>query len=881
MAKEEVSLLAFNRGVVSKLALGRVDIKRVSMSAQEQQNWVPRVLGPMSLRPGLQYLGGIAGNNFSRQLPFIFSTTDTALVELTANVLRMRVSEALVTRVAVATAIANGTFDTNLTSWTDNDEAGGVSSWGTGGYMLLLGTGNAAAIRDQTVTVAGGDFSKEHALNITVTYGECILRVGSTAAGTDDLINETTLRPGVHSLAFTPSGANVYVRLMSRISATTYVDSCVIAPAGVMTLATPWGVNDLPNIRYKQSGDVIFIACSGIRQIRIERRSTTSWSVVDYVANLGPFRVENTSPITIAPNAIKGDITLTASAAFFQSTNVGGLIAIDSTGQTVSDVIAGADLYSDPIRVTGIGSGRVFGITVTGTWVGTITLQRSVGSIGSWVDVSSYTTNQSTTLNDTLDNQIIYYRIGIKPASYTSGSATVSLAYSAGTIRGIARITQYTSPTAVYAQVVKDFGALTATVNWLEGSWSPRRGYPSAVGLYEGRVWWAGKDKVIGSVSDDYANFDDSTVGDSGPINRSIGFGPVDTINWLLESQQLLMGAQGAEYTCRSSSLGEPLTPTNFNLKASTSRGSKSVEAAKVDTSAVFVDRSGSRVYEMVMDQYYLTFSAEDLTAICPEIGLPALLRIAVQRRPDTRLHFVRSDGTVAMIVFDKTEDVKAWVTIVTDGVIEDVVTLPGDEEDVVYYTVARTVGGVTVRYLEKWAKQSECVGGTSNKQADAFVYYSGAPTATLSGLSHLEARTVVCWADGKDQGSYLVTGGAIVLPQAVSVAVVGLGYQAKYRSVKMKDLNLRKKINSLGLLLADTHAQGLLYGQDYTTMDDLPQMEQGAVVDANYIWEDYDLESMEFNGVFDTNARLCLVANAPRPCTVVAATAVFEVNAK
>jgi len=51
-----------------------------------------------------------------------------------------------------------------------------------------------------------------------------------------------------------------------------------------------------------------------------------------------------------------------------------------------------------------------------------------------------------------------------------------------------------------------------------------------------------------------------------------------------------------------------------------------------------------------------------------------------------------------------------------------------------------------------------------------------------------------------------------------------------------MKDLNLRKKINSLGLLLADTHAQGLLYGQDYTTMDDLPQMEQGAVVDANYI---------------------------------------------
>jgi hypothetical protein len=882
MAKEDVSLLAFNRGVVSRLALGRVDIKRVAMSAEEQVNWVPRVLGPMSLRPGLEYVGATYNNDAARHLPFIFSTTDTAIIELTDSLMRVRVDEVLVTRVAVSTAVTNDSFATDLTGWTDSDEVGATSAWATGGYLSLLGTGTASAIRDQTVTVAAGDFNKEHALNITVNTGELILRVGDTAAGSDELISETTLRPGVHSLAFTPTGANVYIRLQARLSYATKVAVCSIAPAGVMTLATPWTITELADIRGKQSGDVIFVACEGIAQKRIERRATNSWSLVDYVSNLGPFRVGNTSPITITPSALNGSITLTASAPNFRSTNVGGLYAIDSTGQKVSSVLSAADTYTSPIRVTGISTGRIFGITVSGTWAGTVTLQRSVGDVGAWVDVYNYTVNQSTTINDTLDNQIIYYRLGIKPGNYTSGSATCELSYSAGTIRGIARVTGYTSPTVVTADVVKDFGATTATTDWMEGSWSPRRGYPSAVGIHEGRVWWAGKDKIVGSVSDDFANFDDSVEGDSGPINRSIGAGPVDTINWLTESQQLLVGAQGAELICRSSSLGEPLTPTNFNLKEATSRGSKGVEAVKVDTSAVFVDRSGSRVFELSYDTIGTNYTALDMTAIAPEIGLPSILRAGIQRRPDTRMHFIRSDGKVALLVFDKTEDVKAWITIETTGTIEDIVILPGDEEDKVYYVVARTINGATVRYLERWAKQSECIGATLNKQADSFTTYIGAATATITGLGHLEGASVVCWADGKDRGTYTVTGGSITLAApTVTNAVVGLTYRARYKSVKMKELTQHKKLDMLGLLLMDTHYQGLKYGQEYDYLDDLPLVENGVETTADYVWSDYEFDSMTVNGTFKPDARLCLEANAPRPCTVVACIATVEVNVK
>lgn len=870
-------ILAFNRGMVSKLALGRTDIKRVALSAQEQTNWVPRVLGPMSLRPGLEYIGASYSGVEARYIPFVFSTTDTAIIELTDGVLRVRVNEAIVTRVAVSTTITNGGFTTDVSGWTDNDEVGGTSVWLTGGYLSLLGNGTAAGIRDQTLSVSAPDIGVQHALNIVVEQGELILRVGSSATGTDELIPETTLRPGIHSLAFTPTGANVYVRLMSRRSYPTIVNYCLIAPEANMSLSTPWSGSDLANIRYKQSGDVIFVACAGVPQKRIERRASGSWSLVDYVANAGPFRVGNSSPITIAPSALKGDITLTASKPLFTSSNVGGLYAVDSTGQAVNASITAADVYSDPIRVSGISVGRQFGITISGTWVATVTLQRSVGDIGNWVDVKNYTINTSTTYNDTLDNQIIYYRIGIKPANYTSGTADVTLAYAAGTIRGIARVTAFTSSTEVDAVVVKDFGAITATVDWLEGQWSPRRGYPSAVGLHEGRVWWAGKDKILGSVSDDFANFDDSVTGDSGPINRSIGAGPVDTINWLTESQLMLVGAQGAELICRSSSLGEPLTPTNFNLKEATSRGSNGVDAIKVDTSVMFVDRSGSRVYELAYDSVGSNYDATDITAIAPEVGQPSIVRMAIQRRPDTRVHCVRADGKVALLVYDKTEEVKAWVLIETDGLVQDVIVLPGEEEDKVYYSVSRVVNGVTTHYLEKWAKQSECVGGTLNKQADSFITYSGVATTTIP-MAHLEGETVVCWADGYDIGTFTVTGGVITIPSSTNV-VAGLPYRARYRSVKfgglgqysLGGLTERKKIDSVGLVLTDTHAQGLRYGVDYDYLDDMPLIEQETAVSTGHIWEDYDFDSIEVNGTFDTNTRLCLEANAPRPCTVLA----------
>src|SRR6266446_8007222 len=107
MPREQTAVLAFNRGILSLLGLARVDLTRYRMAAATMVNWMARVLGSMMLRPGWAYLGATAANAFARTISFVFSATDTARIEITQGLLRFWVKDALLSRVAVTTAITN------------------------------------------------------------------------------------------------------------------------------------------------------------------------------------------------------------------------------------------------------------------------------------------------------------------------------------------------------------------------------------------------------------------------------------------------------------------------------------------------------------------------------------------------------------------------------------------------------------------------------------------------------------------------------------------------------------------------------------------------------------------------------------------------------
>lgn len=897
---EILSLFALNRGVVSRLGLARVDIKRVAMAAEVQTNWMPRVLGSMTLRAGLAYLGGMLNNTAARMLKFIFATADTALLEMTPLTMRVWINDALLARPAVSTLIVNGTFAGSLAGWTQLDEVGAVSSFVGPNLMQLVGNGTARAIREQQVVVLSPGI--EHGIRIVIARGPVSLRIGSIS-GEDDYVRETTLYAGTHSISLTPAG-NFFIRFFSRQVPVVWVSNCTIEAAGVMALPTPWAAADLSHLRIDQSADVVFVACVGFQQRRIERRgiapNARSWSVALYAPIDGPFKIQNTTPTTITPSGLNGNITLTASVALFKPTHVGALFSITSVGQDVIATGTVNGVFTASIRVTGIDNDRSFSVIISGNaTASTVDLQRSYDNL-TWANVGgagTYTADTTTGIVDGLNNQIVFYRLFLTNR-VAPDSIVMELRIGSGSVRGVTRITGYTSNVLVAAEVVINLGGTGAAQVWQEGQWSDLRGWPTSGEIHEGRLWWAGQNGIWGSISDAFDSFDETFPGNAGPINRTIGSGPVDTINWLLSLKGLMIGAQGTEFAVRASSLDEILTPTSFNVKSCSTQGSGGVDACKVDQGGYYVDRSGVKVFEISFDVRNYDYQSNDITQLNPELGIPGIVRMDVQRKPDTRLHCVRSDGTVIVAVVSKTEDVLAWIPVTTSGFVEDVVTLPaitGNADDQVYYVVRRTINGATVRYLEKWAQEIDCRGNQQLcRLADAHVIFSGPTSKVITGLSHLEGQQVVVWADGADVGTddsarpwtqrYTVAGGQITLAAAATNAVVGLGYLAQFQSAKLgsqtqggSPLNQQKKIGHIGILAADIHPKGIKFGPTLNDtgsmcMDDMPEIEQGTLV-GDATRADYDENLIEFPGTWTTDARVCIQGQAPRPATVLAIT--------
>lgn len=927
MPREHSATLAFNRGILSLLGLARLDLTRYRMAAAVMVNWMARVLGSMMLRPGTAYIGTTAANAFCRVISFVFGATDTARIEVTAGNIQVWVNDVLVRRNAVATAVTNGSFAANLTSWTNSSDAGATVTWQAAGKVAFVGTGSNNAVLDQQVTVPAGAIGVRQALRIVVTRGPFTFFCG-TAQGDDSYINQTTLNTGTHSLALTPTGGSFWLRFQNSNACASLLASVNIEGAGVMSLPAPWSLADIPNLRWAQSADVVFVACNGntngtgYPQMRIERRATDSWSIVSYITNAGPFLPINVTNVTMTPSAIQGDITLAASRPYFKAGHIGALFALVSVGQVTQTVVAAANQFSNPILVTGTGnSQRTFQIVITGTWVGTLTLQYAFSSAGPWIDTTqTYTGNVNTNYFDNAANQSIFYRIGFDTGNYTSGSANVTLSIASGSLTGVCRVTAFQNSQLVNAQVLEAMGSTVGTTNWYEGSWSAFRGYPGSVQLFQGRLWWFGV-SLFGSASDDYIDFDTVTqaalTGNAAPIIGQLDSGAIDNIYWAIGLQQLVLGTASTETSCRSDYLGEPITPTNFNVITGSTQGSANVNAIQMDRTGIFVQVTGQRVFSLDLDIYTYSYRSTELTLLTPDLNSAGIVQLAIQRKPDTRLHCLRADGTAGIMVWDAAENVQCWLEYVpaAGGRVIDMSILPGSgrPEDQVYYTIQRVVNGTTVCYHEKWAMETECTGLPVAKCADSHALYAGAATTTLAAIApHLVGQTVCVWGwntvnpyidgngnkPGLDLGTYVVdnTGsisglnlGGTSFP--VTNAVVGLAYSAPWQSMKQAfaaalgtPLNQPKRIDSLGIVLQNTHAQGILMGNDFQHLDSLPQADlptlasggglDGTAPDLNAILTEYESQMGGFNDVWSTDSRVCLLAASPRPCTVLAFTA-------
>lgn len=898
---------ALNVGVVDKNKLFRVDLEKLRLASEDQTNIFCDAVGRAFLRPGTEHMGTALAK--ARILSFVAGGSEAFVLELTAEKLRVWDADTgdLVTRPAVTAAVANGNF-TSGASWQIKTTSGSLASDISGGELRLDAFARGAMTTGNQ-QVACNEPGTEHALRIVVTRGPVTLRIGATEGGTEFLPGgvPTVLLTGEHSITFTPT-VDFFIQFESTLTRRVAVSSCNIEAAGTMELPTPWTEALLKKVRVTQSLDVMFVACEGVKQRRIERRSDTAWSVVEYDANDGPFLVGRTADVKLTPAATEGNTTLTASKEFFTAKHVGALFKLYHDGQKIDTRLAAKGEVTPTFMVTGITETnfeeRKWTVDISGAnWTGTLQHERSFDGDdiefhpfrrAQGVATIDITANATFTNDDNDDNAITYYRM--KMREHTFGDARIVFEYSGGGGHGICRVTGYTSPTQVDIEVLKPFKGTGASADWQEGAWSALRGYPAGVVMHEGRLIWVGQDRIWGSVSDAYSTFDEDFVGDAGPLLRSIAIGGRNEARWALPLSSLLIGCDARIANVRASSLDEILTPDNFAIKSLGKIGAASltpVEAA--DDRALFAHASGNAIYEVSWSSEKSRYLVTPFSKLTTDLLASGIADMGISTLPDQRIWVPTTDDDAVMVVFEPSQQVVAHIPVSTSAAtdfIESVAVVPGTDQDRVWFSVKRVVNGNTVRYIERLALDSEAHPADITKCMDSHVTF-GAGSATISGLDHLEGRTVVAWMDGDAVNvddslgvqqvarEFTVASGAITLPSIPATGgCVGLKYRGRFKmarlaySVGEATSVLKKKTPAaVGFLLSDLCRSGLKLGTRFDDADhplrSLHELVKGETIAEVITGMQADEDMHSLSGEIELDPRVCLEMNSPKPCTV------------
>jgi len=759
----------------------------------------------------------------------------------------------------------------------------------TGADIAFVTTaGSEAVARSQVIPATA---SAEASFAFEVQRRPLKMRAG-TVAGGQDIFTDITLYPGEHVITFTPNASPYYVEF--RLPDTGYVGAAqgkanLIAftalPAGDLTLEAPWQEDTLRSLRMEQSFDVAWITTKVVQTRVLERRGDKSWSLRKYQPENGPFASLNLTTTTMTCNTNTGAGTLTSSAPIFRASHAGALMKLTHQGQYVTASIDALNEYSTSAKVTGAGVNRNLQLTITGVFVGTLVLQRSIGSELNWVTYQTHTSTTNTTYNDALDNQTIYYRV--LATAWTSGTATVVLQHANGSTDGIVRIYSVEADNSATVDVLANVGKTSATTDWAFSAWSDAAGWPAAMALSDGRLWAGRDDRFWASESDDFEGFE---VGadDAQAFTRRVtgGWGSVRS---MLGVDKLVICMDAREAEVSSNTQDDILTPTNAASRPRSRRGSADAQAIAVDADAAFIDRSTRKLFRMTSgsNKYELNELTRLHRTIAGDEGTTdGFLECAVQYNPEPRIWLPCDDGRMAVLVYEPTEGVVAWCRLVDTGAYyESVCCLPGAVEDSVYFIVRRTVNGSTVRHVEKLAPEAW------ENMEDVWrlrsaVEYDGASTTSITGLSHLEGATVYAWTDGYQQGPFTVASGAITLTYAASYVITGLLYEGKYKSARVMGgssmgtaMTQDRKVVRIGLLPYRTAPGALKWGRDFTNMEALkgpdPVSYDAAMVEIT------DDINKPFAGASSKDPRVCLSMPTAGPATVLGLVPHLETNEK
>jgi hypothetical protein len=368
---------------------------------------------------------------------------------------------------------------------------------------------------------------------------------------------------------------------------------------------------------------------------------------------------------------------------------------------------------------------------------------------------------------------------------------------------GRARILEYVSATVVRCITEIPFFSTTAVANgdWeyltgFEDVWSSSRGWPKSATFYRGRLWFGGSKErpqtIWGSKVSLFFDFDLGSLFDDEGIDATLDTDQVNEIvNIKSSNGNLLIFTTGNEFAVVNSPTSN-ITPQNFFPVPVSQYGSeKGFGVGIVDNQNIFIQRGGKSIIRYAYDSIQQNSSSENISLLSSHL-IDSPLSFAVRKATSTQetnlILFV--DGTNRLImgtVLFSQEVIgfsKRTTTNTTSGKYLNVAVDISD----IYCAVERTVDGSTHKYLELMVDDGFL--------DSSVIYDSGFPTATFTGLDHLEGQTVKVIADGAVLSDEVVSGGSVTIDRdATTSCEIGLDMTPTVKTLPIEIVQLGTKI--------------------------------------------------------------------------------------
>ena len=346
-------------------------------------------------------------------------------------------------------------------------------------------------------------------------------------------------------------------------------------------VSTSFAEEDLADIKFTQSADVLYITHSSYAPQKLSRSGHTNWTLQD--VNFLP------GPISEEGHELAADLILA------QATVSGVSMSGVSAHSTAAVFLAG-----DVDRVITCGAGRAIISGVTDASHIQVTI----------VDAFSGVTCEENdwTVEGTPSTYLVCWSAKVDKGEETYCDATGGNTFRSaddgkyiGFHDGIIRITEVTSNTRIWGEIMSDLDTYTSTKDWTLNDlmWSLSNGYPSCVEFFEERLFFAGSttypQTVWGSQTGDYENFIPGAEDDDS-VEFAIAADQVNVIKWIKAIKKLLVGTTGGEWWMSGSGEWDPITPSSITIRRESTFGSEDINPVVIDNSALFVQKPGKKL---------------------------------------------------------------------------------------------------------------------------------------------------------------------------------------------------------------------------------------------------------------------------------------------